>query len=266
MQYADFFTASLASKQSYLCIGIDPDPGKLPAGFTGDADGVFRFVREIIQTTADLTPAYKFNLAFFELWGWRGWQILEKLLSEVPDNILLVGDAKRGDIGNSSRFYARALQSQLPFRAVTLSPYLGSESILPFIEDDQKGAFVLCVTSNPSGREIQDHGGEFPVYLKVAELVRTLNSRRNLGLVMGATKPEQLLDVRRMFPEIPFLIPGIGSQGGEVAAAVNACRQCGLGLINISRAILFPKGGTFPENVRQAAIEYQQLFNPRGET
>jgi len=260
MQFKTKFNECLTQKRSFLCIGIDPDPAKMPPGFSADADGVYRFVKEIIGATSAFTPAYKFNLAFFELWGSKGWQILEKLLAETPKNVLLVGDAKRGDIGNSAKFYARALLENLPFQAVTLSPYLGSESILPFIEDESHGAFVLCVTSNPSGREIQDFGGTQPLYLKVAETVRQMNARQNLGLVMGATKPEQLVTVRKMFPQLPFLIPGVGTQGGEVETAVQVCRECGTGLINISRGILFPSEGVFPDNVAQMAAYYQKQF------
>jgi len=260
MKYNDYFNHCIQTKGSFLCTGIDPDPGKLPNGFSRDAQGIYEFVHEIIQITADLTPAYKFNLAFFELWGWRGLQILEKLLSEVPRDILLLADAKRGDIGNSSKFYAKALLEEMPFHSATVSPYLGSDSIFPFIENENKGAFVLCVTSNASGRELQEHGEEKPLYIKTAEIVRGLNTKKNLGLVMGATKPEQLLDVRKQFPELPFLIPGVGSQGGGVDIALAVCRENGLGLINVSRGILYPSEGKFPDNVRAAVQHYRRLF------
>ncbi|HPC35888.1 MAG TPA: orotidine-5'-phosphate decarboxylase [Candidatus Marinimicrobia bacterium] len=260
MQFIKKFRECLTEKQTFLCIGIDPDPNKLPAGFSANADGVYYFVKEILAATSAYTPAYKFNLAFFEMWGSRGWQMLEKLLSEVPQNILLIGDAKRGDIGNSAKFYAKALFEALPFHAVTLSPYLGTESILPFIADESYGAFILCVTSNPSGREIQDFGGDQPLYLKVATIVQQLNQHQNLGLVMGATKPEQLLSVRQKYPELPFLIPGVGAQGGEIEAAVQVCQICGVGLINVSRAVLFPDKGKFPENVAEMAAYYRRKF------
>ncbi|MCK9560968.1 MAG: orotidine-5'-phosphate decarboxylase [Candidatus Marinimicrobia bacterium] len=261
MQFKSKFHQCLQQKQTFLCIGIDPDPLKLPAGFTADSDGVYGFVREVIAATSAYTPAYKFNLAFFEQWGSKGWQILERLLAAVPPNILLIGDAKRGDIGNSARFYAKALFEALPFDAATISPYLGSESIQPFIDDESHGAFVLCVTSNPSGREIQDFGGNPPLYLKVAEIVQQMNRLNNLGLVIGATKPEQLVNVRQMYPELPFLIPGVGAQGGEIETAVKVCRACGTGLINVSRAILFPSSGAFPENVARQAAHYQKQFS-----
>ncbi|MBN2601180.1 MAG: orotidine-5'-phosphate decarboxylase [Candidatus Marinimicrobia bacterium] len=261
MNYEHYFKHCIDKKSSFLCTGIDPDVSKFPAGFLKNVRGVYDFVHEIIQTTADLTAAYKFNLAFFEMWGWKGLQVLEKLLVEVPEDILLLADAKRGDIGNSSKFYAKALLEELPFHSATVSPYLGSDSIRPFIEDENKGAFVLCVTSNASGRELQEHGGDKPLYIRTAEIVRDLNEHHNLGLVMGATKPAQLLDVRRQFPDLPFLIPGVGSQGGGVDTALAVCRENGLGLINVSRGILYPSEGTFPDNVRQLAENYNQLFS-----
>lgn len=260
MKFHNRFKNCIRRKGSFLCVGIDPDPMKIPPSFSRTPDGILKFVREVICATKDIVPAYKFNLAFFELWGWKGWQILEKILSEISDDVLLIGDAKRGDIGNSSRFYAESLFSTLCFDAVTLSPYLGSDSITPFINDDSKGAFVLCVTSNPSGQELQNHGGNEPLYLRVAELVQSLNSRKNLGLVIGATKPEQLRKVRSIYPELPFLIPGVGKQGGAVESATEVCRNCGLGLINVSRSVIFPAAGEFPKNVRESAKYYSSLF------
>ncbi len=260
MKYYEHFKNCINEKSTFLCIGIDPDPDKLPIKFGKNPDGVYQFAQEVINVTKDITPAYKFNLAFFELWGWKGWQILEKIISEMPDNVLLIGDAKRGDIGNSSKFYAKALFETLKFDAVTLSPYLGSDSIQPFIENESKGAFVLCVTSNPSGRELQEYGSGKPLYIKTADIVKNLNKRKNLGLVLGATKPEQLLDVRKQYPDLPFLIPGIGKQGGSTESAVEVCRTCGLGLINVSRSVIFPGEGKFPDNVRDVAKNYSRLL------
>lgn len=260
MIFYEFFQQTLQKKNSFLCIGIDPDIEKFPAGISRDVEGLAIFCREIIQATSEFTSAFKFNLAFFECWGWRGWQVLEKLLNAVPANVMLIADAKRGDIGNSSRFYAQAFFHQLPFHAITLSPYLGPDSLEPFIQEPQWGAFVLCVTSNPGGREVQEFGQPQPLYLHIADLVQSLNRQRNLGLVMGATKPEQLTEVRNLFPDLPFLIPGIGSQGGEMERAVAVCRRAGLGLINVSRGVLFPKEGVFPNNVRAMASHYQKQF------
>ncbi len=260
MKYYEYFRNCLKEKSTFLCVGIDPDQEKLPTQFKKNPDGIYHFVQEVIDVTKDITPAYKFNLAFFELWGWKGWQILEKIISEMPNDVLIIGDAKRGDIGNSSRFYAKALFETLKFDAVTLSPYLGSDSIQPFIENESKGAFVLCVTSNPSGRELQEYGGDKPLYLKTADIVENLNKKKNLGLVIGATKPKQLINVRKQYPDLPFLIPGVGKQGGVIESAVEVCRTCGLGLINVSRSVIFPGIGKFPDNVRDAAEYYSRLL------
>lgn len=260
MIFYDLFQQALQKKNSYLCIGIDPDVEKFPEGIPRNIEGLAVFCQEVIQATSEFTSAFKFNLAFFERWGWRGWQVLENLVHRVPADVILIADAKRSDIGNSSRFYAEAFFQQLPFHAITLSPYLGYDSLEPFIQEPQHGAFVLCVTSNPGGREIQEFGKPQPLYLYVANLVQKLNRQRNLGLVMGATKPEQLTEVRDLFPDLPFLIPGIGSQGGEVERAVAVCRRAGLGLINVSRGVLFPSEGIFPDNVRAMASQYQKQF------
>jgi len=264
MNYITKLRESLKKKNSYLCVGIDPDPAKLPNKFTKDVEGVFNFCKELIEATKDYTPAYKFNLAFFEIWGWKGWKILEELIELVPEDIVLVGDAKRGDIGNSSKFYAKALTETLKFDTITLSPYLGSESIQPFIDDETKGCFVLCVTSNPSGRELQDHGEDKPLYIKTAEICDSLNEKGNVGMVMGATKPEQLVEVQKQFPNLPFLIPGVGTQGGAVDTAVEVCRKTGAGLINVSRGISFAEGEEFPKNAIAAVKKYNELFKIEG--
>ncbi len=259
MKYNEFFKTCIDRKNNFLCVGIDPDPAKMDPQFPKNPQGVAQFVREIIKATSDITPAYKFNLAFFEIWGWEGWKILEEIIAEIPKDILLIGDAKRGDIGNSSRFYAKAILEKLGFHSITLAPYMGEDSLRPFIEDETKGAFILCVTSNPSGRDLQEHGNP-PLYQKTAELANNLNTLNNVGLVMGATKPEQLYDIRKDYPDLPFLIPGVGKQGGGVETAVEVCRQCGTGVINSSRSIIFAPDGTFPNNIRLAAEKYANSF------
>ncbi|MCF7886180.1 MAG: orotidine-5'-phosphate decarboxylase [Candidatus Marinimicrobia bacterium] len=258
MDYLEKLKNSNRSKGNYLCVGVDPDPEKIPSRFEKSATGIHAFCKELINVTHDITPAYKFNLAFFEIWGSKGWSILESLINQIPDDIFIIGDAKRGDIGNSSKFYAQALLKNLDFDAVTINPYLGSESITPFIQQAEKGVFVLCVTSNPSGRELQDHG-EPMLYIKTAQICQKLNQKNNVGLVMGATKPEQLLEVRKNFPEMPFLIPGVGSQGGAVDAAVQVCNAIEAGVINVSRGISYAQGD-FPDNIRKSAEKYTELF------
>ena len=258
MNYLEKLKAANHDKGNYLCVGVDPDPDKIPDQFEKSASGVKAFCEKLIEVTKDITPAYKFNLAFFEIWGCHGWKVLEELVTQVPDDTFIIGDAKRGDIGNSSKFYAKALLQNIDFDSVNINHYLGSESITPFIQDAEKGVFVLCVTSNPSGRELQDHG-EPKLYIKTAQICQQLNQKNNVGLVMGATKPEQLLEIRKQFSDMPFLIPGVGSQGGAVEAAVQVCNSIDAGLINVSRSISYPDG-QFPDNIRKSAQKYAKLF------
>ena len=259
MKFNEKLRRSVENKSTFLCIGLDPDVGKFSSHFSKNVRGVFDFVKTVINLTVDLVPVYKFNLAFFEVWGGRGWDILEKLRKMIPLETIVIADGKRGDIGNSARFYAKALLENLDFDAVTLSPYLGRDSIGPFVENEGKGAFVLCVTSNESAMEVQNYGGGEPLYIKVAETVKELNVRENLGLVVGATKPEQLGLLRRKFPELPFLIPGVGAQGGSIKVAVDVCKKGASGVINVSRAILYPETGDI-EDIRKKAIYYKNLL------
>ena len=260
MKFLEKLRNRSAEVDNYLCVGIDPDPDKFPNQFEKSPQGVLTFCKSLIDITSKKAAAYKFNLAFFELWGAKGFEVLSDLMNYVPEGIFTIGDAKKGDIGNSSKFYARAMYENFHFDSVTINPYLGSESIKPFIKDRTKGVFVLCVTSNPSGRELQDHG-EPKLYQKTAQVCQQLDQKsKNVGLVMGATKPEQLIEIRRNFPEMPFLIPGIGSQGGTIEAAVQVCNKIEAGLINVSRGISFPEG-RYPENIKNAVDKYADLFS-----
>ena len=258
MNYLEKIRKSTNKKGNYLCVGIDPDLARIPDQFDQTVEGVRTFCKELINVTSNLTPAYKLNLAFFEIWGGEGWDLIEELLDLIPDDIFVIGDAKRGDIGNSSKFYARALLENMNFDAVTINPYLGSESIIPFLKNPEKGVFVLCVTSNPSGRELQDHGQPM-LYIETARICQKLNDKNNVGLVMGATKPEQLIEIREEFPEMPFLIPGIGTQGGALEAALQVCNEIDAGLINVSRSISYAEG-KFPQNIRKSAKKYIKIF------
>ncbi|MBO8130323.1 MAG: orotidine-5'-phosphate decarboxylase [Candidatus Marinimicrobia bacterium] len=260
MKFIEKLKNSINTKKTYLCIGIDPDPEKLPPDFSKNVTGIMDYVTEVINLTKDITAAYKFNMAFFEVWGSRGWKIIEKIGNLIPEDIFLIADGKRGDIGNSARFYAKALLENLFFDAVTVSPYLGTDSIIPFIESEKKGAFVLCVTTNKSACKIQNfkENGK-PLYVHVAEIVNNLNTKCNLGLVVGATKPKKLLELRDKFPSLPFLIPGIGAQGGDIEASRSVCKP-DIGLINISRAILYPDSNKINE-VKTKAIEFRKLLN-----
>jgi orotidine-5'-phosphate decarboxylase len=223
---------------------------------------VAAFNRAIIEATADLVCAYKPNLAFYEALGERGLTALQETVAAVPSGIPVVGDAKRNDIGNTAAAYARALFDHWRFDAATVNPYLGGDAVGPFLERADKAAFILCRTSNPGARDLQDlpvgvaGSAPRPLFEVVAETAKGWNSRGNVGLVVGATYPEELRRVREICPEMTFLVPGVGAQGGDVAAVMkNGLDGRGSGLIiNVSRQVLYAsKGGDFAQAARKAA-------------
>jgi orotidine-5'-phosphate decarboxylase len=227
---------------SLLCVGLDPDPAQMPVS------DVAAFNRAIIEATAGLVCAYKPNLAFYEALGERGLAALRDTLAAIPPDIPVIADGKRNDIGNTAKAYARALFDELGVDAATVNPYLGGDAVEPFLEREEKAAFILCRTSNPGARDLQDllvtapGGGEArPLFEMVAEMARRWNRRGNVGLVVGATYPEELKRVRRLCPEMTFLVPGVGAQGGDVAAVIgNGLDKAGRGLIiNVSRQVLY---------------------------
>jgi orotidine-5'-phosphate decarboxylase len=227
---------------SLLCVGLDPDPAQMPVS------DVAAFNRAIIEATAEFVCAYKPNLAFYEALGERGLAALRDTLAAIPPEIPVIADGKRNDIGNTAKAYARALFDELGVDAATVNPYLGGDAVEPFLEREEKAAFILCRTSNPGARDLQDllvtapGGGEArPLFEMVAEMARRWNSRGNVGLVVGATYPEELARVRRLCPEMTFLVPGVGVQGGDVAAVIgNGLDKAGRGLIiNVSRQVLY---------------------------
>lgn len=248
-------------KKSFLCIGLDTDIDKLPPHLLDCEDPVFEFNRQIVEATHDLCVAYKPNLAFYESLGHRGWLSLEKTMQLIPDEIFTIADAKRGDIGNTSTQYARAFFENMDFDAVTVAPYMGADSVKPFLAFDGKWAVLLALTSNEGSRDFQfsaQEGGE-PLFEKVMRTAQTWGSADNLMFVTGATHPEKFEHIRRVAPDHFLLVPGIGAQGGELA---EVCRyglnsQVGL-LVNSSRGILFAGSGKdFAEKARAAALEIQ---------
>lgn len=251
---------SVERNNSLLCIGLDPDPEKLPAGVT-----VAQFNRAIIDATSDLVCAYKPNLAFYESRGIEGMRALEETVAAVPSGIPIIGDAKRGDIGNTARHYAQALFDVFRFDAATLSPYLGFDSIEPFITYADKCAFLLCRTSNPSAKDFQDLfiQGQ-PLYEVVAVKAREWNVRGNIGLVVGATYPRELARIRQLCPAMCLLIPGVGTQGGDVAAVVKQGTDASgvNAIINVSRAVLYASAGSdFAEAARLSALKLRDEIN-----
>jgi len=223
---------------SLLCVGLDPHVEDLE---TPTADGARAFCLRLIQATSDLAVAYKPNIAFFEVFGPQGLQVLKEVIETVPAEIPVILDAKRGDIASTAEAYAQAVFQTLGASAVTVSPYLGYDSIEPFLRDPERGVFLLCKTSNPGSRDLQDltlSGGNY-LYEQVASLIQDWNVHDNVGLVAGATHPEALRRIRCAAPEVWFLSPGVGTQGGELQAALQSgLRPDGLGmLIVVSRSI-----------------------------
>lgn len=222
---------------SLLCVGLDPHPELLEQP---SAKAARDHCLRLIDQTAEFALAFKPNSAFFEAYGGDGWTALKQVIAAVPSGVPVVLDAKRGDIRSTATAYARAVFDQLGASAVTLSPYLGRDSIEPFIEDPGRGVFLLCKSSNPGSADLQLHGGpDDPLYLRVARLAAAWNQAGNLGLVAGATDPAALRAVRRAAPDLWLLAPGVGAQGGELRAAVEAgLRPDGLGLaVAVSRTI-----------------------------
>ena len=239
-----------------LCLGVDPDPTALPEGFSPDLPGVERFVRMLLEAAVPHVAAVKPNLAFFEAFGSAGMAALERLRALVPPDVPLIADAKRGDIGSTAARQAVALFDRLGADAVTVSPYLGREAIAPLLDRSDRYAYVLCRTSNPGAGELQDllvdADAEFawpaePLHVRVARRARLWNERHGtVGLVVGATAPRELEVLRRIAPDLGFLVPGVGAQGGDADAALahgpatagSAGSRAGGGLVvNVSRGI-----------------------------
>jgi orotidine-5'-phosphate decarboxylase len=246
--------------RSLLCVGLDPDPAKLPV------KDVFEFNKAIIDATADLVCAYKPNLAFYEALGVRGLQALKKTVAYIPNNIPVIGDAKRGDIGNTATAYARALFGYYKFDAVTLNPYLGYDSVEPFLDYKDRGVFVLCRTSNSSACDFQDLVDNFGIkfYQSVALRAGGWNIAGNIGLVVGATCPEELREIRKLCPEMPLLIPGIGAQGGDlelsVKYGVDANKEKAV-IVAARQVIYASRGADYARAARQAASELRDIIN-----
>lgn len=258
MTFREKLARAAAKNRSLLCVGLDPEPERLPVH---DAAA---FLGAIVEATSDLVCAYKPNLAFFEQMGEEGHRTLRAVMRAIPDDIPVIGDAKRGDIGNTARAYARALFDDLGLDAATVNPYLGEDAVTPFLEYADRGVFIVCRTSNPGARDLQDlavefEGGSRPLYEVVAELAARWNTRGNAGLVAGATYPGELRRLRELCPELPFLMPGIGAQEGDLKAAVAAGLDAeGGGLIvAASRAVLYASTG--PDFAAAARREAQTL-------
>lgn len=254
----------IKDKKNYLCIGLDTDITKIPAHLLSHPDVVFEFNKVIINATKDFCVSYKINTAFYEAMGIKGWEALEKTVNYIPSTHFKIADAKRGDIGNTSAQYAKTFFEVYPFDAVTVAPYMGEDSLRPFLDYENKWTIVLALTSNKGSSDFQQLMVESKsskkqfLYEKVMQRITEWATPDNLMFVAGATKPEQLQDIRKMFPQHFFLIPGVGAQGGSLKEVSKAALNDDGGiLVNVSRAIIYAgSNDNFAEEGRRAAKEY----------
>lgn len=250
----------IKNKKSFLCIGLDTDLNKIPAFLKDFNDPIFEFNKRIIDATQDICVAYKPNIAFYESLGPKGWESLEKTIDYIPDSIFTIADAKRGDIGNTSKMYAKTFFEYFNFDSVTVAPYMGIDSVEPFLEFEDKWVILLGLTSNRGSHDFQQiKSNDVPLYESVIRKSQEWGSPENLMYVIGATHPESFAEVRDMAKEHFFLVPGIGAQGGDLNGVVSNGMNddCGL-LINSSRGIIYSGNGEdFDTKARIAALALQ---------
>jgi len=257
MSFLEKLGSATTRNRSKLCVGLDPDPDRLPDHLKGRPDAVAEFTSEIVSATQDLVCAYKPNFAFFGALGAEGFSTLQRLVRRIPQDIPVILDFKAGDIGNTAERYAAMAYGTLGVDATTVNPYMGEDAVRPFTAYADRCAFLLCLTSNPGSADFQRlEAGGTPLYQSVARKAVEWSQVGPCGLVVGATHPEELTRIRELAPELPFLIPGVGAQGGDAETVVKAGtdeRGGGI-LVNASRSVLFAsKGRDFAEAARQAA-------------
>lgn len=269
MNYQQLYD-NILDKRSFLCIGLDPELSKMPEHIRRMEHPAFEFNKAIIDATAPYAVAYKPNSAFYEVFGAQGWHELEMTVSYIREQypgMFVILDAKRCDIGNTARMYARAFFETLDFDAVTLSPYMGQDSIKPFLEYEGKWAVILAATSNESAQDFE-FGGEEPLYAKVMSKALQWGTVDNTMFVVGATRPQMFKAIREICPDNFFLVPGVGAQGGTVKDVVKygMNSRCGL-LINSSRGIIYAGSGLDFANAAGAAArtmaEEMSAYLPR---
>lgn len=263
MTHSDLFE-NIRKKKSFLCVGLDTEAEKLTRAVLAEKDPVFAFNRRIIDATSSYVVAYKPNVAFYESDGAKGWETLEKTVNYIKENypdIFVIADAKRGDIGNTSRMYAKAFLENLPFDAVTVVPYMGEDSITPFLSVPGKWAVILAITSNKGSADFQYHNEDgIKLFERVISVSKKWGTIDNTMFVVGATKPEMLREVRKIVPDHFLLVPGVGTQGGslEEVAKYGMNNKCGL-LVNSSRAIIFADSSPdFDKTAGEKALELQE--------
>ena len=257
----------ISALKSLLCVGLDSDPMKIPPIFSSYQNPVLEFNRAVIRATADYAVAYKLNTAFYEARGVNGLQDMEQTLTAIPEHCMTIADAKRADIGNTSKMYAQAFFEHWSFDALTVAPYMGFDSLEPFFAYEEKLVFVLCLTSNAGSADFEEQAmvNGMPLYHNVLDKVASWSRNGNGGVVVGATKSNVLGDIRRNAPGLFLLIPGVGAQGGSLEDAVNlgvdANRQSAI--INVSRALIYPSGtfATLDEYEQAVATEAANICN-----
>jgi orotidine-5'-phosphate decarboxylase len=256
----EYLIQQIKEKKSFLCVGLDTDIERIPEHLKTSADAMFQFNKQIIDATKDLCVAYKINTAFYEAQGVKGWEAMEKTVNYIPDTHLKIADAKRGDIGNTSAQYAKAFFETIAFDAITVAPYMGSDSVKPFLNYKDKWTIVLGLTSNEGSIDFEQQKiGDNFLYEEVIRKTSSWGTKENLMYVVGATKATDLSSIRKIIPAHFLLIPGVGAQGGSLA---DVCKyglndDCSL-LINASRAIIFAgKDENFAEKARAVALQYQ---------
>ena len=250
-------------KRSFLCVGLDTDLNRIPKHLLELEDPIFEFNKRIIDATSDLCVAYKPNTAFYESMGARGWEALKKTIDYIPKGHLIIADAKRGDIGNTSKMYAKAFFEDLSADAITVAPYMGSDSVKPFLDFENKWVILLALTSNGGSQDFQMEtlGNDgVPLYEKVMRKAQEWGSTDQLMYVVGATHPKKFEDIRRIAPEHFLLVPGVGAQGGDLEQLCHygLNDECGL-LVNSSRGIIYAGSDSdFAEKARASALKLQQ--------
>jgi orotidine-5'-phosphate decarboxylase len=272
--------AEIKKKRSFLCVGLDTDIDKLPVHLKGKPGAVFEFNKQIIDSTKDLCVSYKINTAFYEAMGVKGWEAMEQTVNYIPQTHFKIADAKRGDIGNTSTHYAKAFFETMNFDAVTVAPYMGEDSIRPFLEYENKWAIVLGLTSNKGANDFEklkvvdehsNHGADSRIvdnagnnkseflYEKILNTISKWGSINNLMFVVGATQSIELTNIRKIIPDHFLLVPGVGFQGGSLSDVVHfgINKDCGL-LVNASRAIIYAgENENFAAEAREIALQYQ---------
>ena len=247
-------------KNSYLCVGLDTDVEKIPNHLKGHPDATFEFNKAIIDATKDHCVSYKINTAFYEAIGLKGWDAMERTVNYIPSTHLKIADAKRGDIGNTSSQYAKAFFETMNFDAITVAPYMGEDSIRPFLEYENKWTIVLGLTSNKGARdfELQNNGSKM-LYETVIETVSQWGTPENLMFVAGATRADEFINLRTLAPDHFFLVPGVGAQGGSLKDISEKAmiKDCGI-LVNASRAIIYAsENENFADEAGAIAQQYQ---------